>query len=101
MKVFFGNVDEEEDNYVLAYTSAFLLFFLLVGKLYPRLLGGTTNTWEKKSLKFNGCPIQSHFFCHKDFKTVFIFFLAQLEGSSQKKSGFNQWEFQWENDQNQ
>ena len=29
--------------------------------------------------KCNGCPIEYHFFCHKDFKTVFVFVLAQLE----------------------
>ena len=42
-----------------------------------------------KSLKFNGCPIYSHFFCSKDFKTVFVFVLAQLEGPPQKNFGFN------------
>ena len=42
-----------------------------------------------KSLKFNGCPTQSHFFYHKDFKTVFVFVLAQLEAPPQKNFGFN------------
>ena len=39
--------------------------------------------------KCNGCPIEYHFFCHKDFKTVFVFVLAQLEGPPQKIFGFN------------
>ena len=36
-----------------------------------------------------GAPSNPIEFCHKDFKTVFVFVLAQLEGPPQKNFGFN------------
>ena len=50
------------------------------------MLGGTK---KHPILKFNGCPIQSHFIGHEMLRTVFGIDVAHLEGPPQAYAFYN------------
>ena len=59
----------------------------------PSPIGVLTIHRKNKKFEIQWVPYLIPFFCHKDFKTVFVFVLAQLEGPPQNSQKHPKWRF--------